>query len=217
MSTAAAKDARNKGNAAFKVGDWRKAVSYYTRSLNLDETNFVVLSNRSAAYLKLGFPQESLEDAEECIRVKKSYAKGHARKAMALHAMKRYSEEVQAYQKGLKYCPDDKTLLEGMQQAKKTRTANSKASQAARTTEATRKAAFSRKKKAQKSTTLSQFVTETKKNLELQLASIQAQLKMVEELSRMDIEEKMDLLFTLMDKDGGGTIDAAELSTAFRK
>lgn len=136
---------------------------------------------------------------------------------MALHALKKYGEEVQAYQRGLKYCPEDKMLLEGLEQAKKARTANSKASQAARTTEATMRAASSRKKKAKKSATVSQFVAETKKNLELQLASIKAQLKMVSELAQMTAEEKMDLLFTLMDKDGGGTIDAKELADALRK
>jgi Ca2+-binding EF-hand superfamily protein len=167
--------------------------------------------------LKLGHIEEALKDAEECIRIKRTYAKGHARKAMALHALKRYIEEVDVYKIGLKYCPEDKTLMEGLAQAKKARTANSKASQAARKTEATMKAASSRKKKAQKSSTVSQFVAETKKNLELQLAAIQAQLKMVQELAAMNMEEKLDLLFTLMDKDGGGTIDVKELADGLRK
>lgn len=209
--------ARNKGNDAFKAGLWKDAARFYTKSLKLDPTNYVVLSNRSGAYLKLGHVEEALRDAEQAIKNKNSYAKGHARKAMALHAKKKYTEEWQAYKTGLKYCPDDKTLLEGMAQAKKIRTNSSKASQAARRTEATMRAASSRKKKAKKSTTVSQFVAETKKNLELQLASIQAQLRMVQELAEMDMEEKMDLLFTLIDKDGGGTIDAKELADALRK
>jgi len=49
------------------------------------------------------------------------------------------------------------------------------------------------------------------------MAALQAQLDMVNELVKMTIEEKSDLLFSLMDQDGGGTIDAKELAEAFRK
>ena len=86
-----------------------------------------------------------MKDAEKCILLSKTYAKGYARKAMALHAMKKYTDEVNAYRAGLKHCPDDKTLKDGMEKARRSRSANSKASQAARKTEATMKAASSRK------------------------------------------------------------------------
>jgi len=161
--------------------------------------------------------EEALEDAEECIKIKKSYAKGHARKALALHSLKRFSEEVQAYRDGIKYCPDDKTLRDGLESARRSRSTSSKANHTARKTQATMTAASSRKKKAKKSSTVSQFVAETKKNLELQLAAIQAQLRMVSELAAMNMEEKLDLLYTLMDKDQSGTIDAKELADALQK
>ena len=78
-------------------------------------------------------------------------------------------------------------------------------------------AASSRKKKANTSSNVSQFVSQTKKNLELQMAAIQAQLDMVNELTKMNEEEKLDLLYTLLDKDGDGTIDAKELADGLRK
>ena len=190
---------------------------YYTKSLKSDPNNVIVCSNRSSAHLKLGHFEEALKDAENCVSLKPKYAKGHVRKAMALRALKRFSEEVNAYRFGLKHCPDEKTLKEGLENARRTKASNSKASQAARKTEATMKAASSRKKKAQKSSSVSQFVAETKKNLELQLAAIQAQLKMVSELATMGVEEKMDLLYNLLDKDQSGTIDAKELADGLRK
>lgn len=208
---------KNKGNAAFKAGKWEDAVKYYGKAIKHDEKNFVCYANRSAAWLKLGNPEEALKDADKCIKLKPKYHKGHARKATALHALKRYPEEIKAYKYGLKYCPDEEALKSGLAQAQKQKTNSSKASQAARRTEATMKAASSRKKKAQKSSNVSQFVQQTKKNLELQMAAIQAQLDMVDELAKMNMEEKLDLLFTLMDKDGGGTIDAKELADGLRK
>lgn len=152
----------------------------------------------------MGKPEEALKDADKCIKLKPKYHKGHARKATALHVLKRYDEEMKAYKYGLKYCPDEEALKTGLAQTQKQKTNSSKASQAARRTEATMKAASSRKKKAQKSQNVSQFVQQTKMNLELQMAAIQAQLDMVNELAKMNHEEKLDLLFTLLDKDGGG-------------
>ena len=136
---------------------------------------------------------------------------------MALHAFKQFGDEVNAYKAGVKHCPGDKALKDGLEQARRTRSAGSKASQAARKTEATMKAASSRKRKARKASTVSQFVADQKKNLELQLAAIQAQLKMVSELAEMNMEEKLDLLNTLLDEDGSGTIDAKELADGLRK
>lgn len=213
----AAKENRNKGNAAFKNGDWKKSIVFYSKSLKHDPHNVIVMSNRSSAHLKMGQLEEALKDAEMCVSTKPKYAKGHARKAMALHALKRFQEEVNAYRFGLKHCPDEKTLKDGLENARRCKASNSKASQAARKTEATMKAANSRKKKAQKSSSVSQFVAETKKNLELQLAAIQAQLKMVSEFATMGVEEKMDLLYNLLDKDQSGTIDAKELADGLRK
>lgn len=210
-------DNKSKGNAAFKAGLMDDAVKYYSRALQKDRRDFICLANRSAAHLKLGSPESALEDAEKCIRIKPKYAKAHARKAAALHSLGRFQDEVQAYKVGLGYCPGDKALTQGMTAAKKSRTSNSKASQAAKKTKATKQAATSRRKKAKKAETVSQFVKQTKKNLELQMAALQAQLDMVNELEKMSIEEKSDLLFSLMDKDGGGTIDAKELAEAFRK
>lgn len=159
-------------------------MKYYTRAIDADEKNFVCLANRSAAWLKMGNPEEALKDADKCIKIKPKYHKGHARKATALHALKRYSDEVKAYKYGLKYCPDEEALKHGLEQAKRSRTSNSKASQAARKTVVTKEAATSRNKKAQKSASVSQFVSQTKKNLELQMAAIQAQLDMVNELTK---------------------------------
>lgn len=192
-------------------------MKYYGRAIKLDEKNFVCYANRSAAWLKLGNPEEALKDADKCIKLKPKYHKGHARKATALHALKRYSDEVKAYKYGLKYCPDEEALKNGLEQAKRQRTNSSKASQAARKTTATMQAASSRKKKANSSSNVSQFVQQTKKNLELQMAAIQAQLDMVNELTKMNEEEKLDLLYTLLDKDGDGTIDAKELADGLRK
>lgn len=49
-------------------------------------------SNRAACWLKLGQHEKALEDAESCIRLDETFVKGHFRKGLSLHAMKRYRE-----------------------------------------------------------------------------------------------------------------------------
>lgn len=51
----------------------------------------------------------------------------------------------------------------------------------------------------------------------MQMAAIQAQLDLIDELAGMSEEEKMDLLFSLIDADGDGTVDSDELAAALRK
>lgn len=219
---------KDKGNAAFKDGKWEEAIRYYTRSIKVDPNDYLCLANRSAAHMRRGAYDDALKDAEKSIKIKPKYAKGHVRKAAALHAMKRYDEEVAAIKEGLKICPDDATLKQGLEAAKRS---NKQVSETAG------KAKEARKRKEDYETTkarerktktggikkdkgpknVSQFVAETKKILELQMAALQAQLDMVNELTRMTIKEKLDLLFSLMDKDGDGTIDAKELADGLRK
>lgn len=207
---------------AFKAGKWDEAIRYYSRAIKVDEKDYLCLANRSAAYMRKGTYDEALKDAEKAIKIKPKYAKGHVRKAAALHAMKKYDEEIVAIKEGLKICPDDSTLKQGLEAAKRNTTSKGKeAADKAKDTKkkkddfnSGRKTRTGKKKEVK---TVSQFVAETKKILELQMAALQAQLDMVNELTRMTIKEKLDLLFSLMDKDGDGSIDAKELAAGLRK
>lgn len=151
------------------------------------------------------------------ISLNAGYHKGYGRKGAALHAMKRYDHAVAAYKEGLKVCPNQEHLKLGLAAAKRARVDSSKANKAARRTVTTQKAKMSRARKAKKAPTVSQFVQQTRAELTLQMAAIQAQLDLINELAAMTDEGKLDLLFNLIDKDGDGTVDATELAAALRK
>lgn len=185
--------------------------------VEIDPENYLVYSNRSAAYLKAGKFDLALKDANQTISLKPTYHKGYGRKGAAYHAMKKYDQSVAAYKEGLKVCPDEEQLKMGLASAKRARLDGSKANKAARKTESTRKASRSRSKKARKAPTVSAFVQQTRAELALQMAAIQAQLDLINELAAMSDEEKSDLLFNLIDRDGDGTVDASELAAALRK
>lgn len=114
-------------------------------------------------------------------------------------------------------CPDEEHLKMGLAASKRARVDSSKAHKAAQKTISSRKASNSRSKKAKKAPTVSAFVEQTRAELALQMAALQAQLDLINELAAMTDEGKLDLLFNLIDVDGDGTVDATELATALRK
>jgi len=98
----AATPAKNKGNQCFKKKDWNGAIQAYTDALRIDDQWGVLYSNRSQAYFNLKKYEESLGDANNCIKVRKDHVKGYHRAANALAAMKRYTEAMNILEKAYK-------------------------------------------------------------------------------------------------------------------
>ncbi len=94
----------------------------------MDGTNHVYYSNRSAAYLSKGDAQNALDDAEACIGLNPSFAKGYSRKGAALHSLKRYNDSIEVYELGLGKFPDDKGLKSGLDSVKRDKDGPSPAS-----------------------------------------------------------------------------------------
>jgi len=118
-----ADELKAKGNAALQQGNLTQAIEHYTCAINLDGSNHVYYSNRSAAYLKHGDANNALSDAEACIALNPGFSKGYSRKGAALHGLKRYNDSVAAYEEGLAKFPNDKGLTTGLEEVKKERDA----------------------------------------------------------------------------------------------
>ncbi|KAI0313442.1 chaperone [Amylostereum chailletii] len=105
------------GNKAFSAKDYDKAIELFSKALEIDPTNFVLWSNRSAAKAGKRQYEAALLDAEQCIRVNPSWAKGYARKGAALHGQRLYVEAIEAYEAGLKL-EDSPALRKGLEDVK---------------------------------------------------------------------------------------------------
>lgn len=108
-----------KGNAALVAKNFSSAIEHYTSAINLDGSNHVYYSNRSAAYLSKGDGQNALSDAESCIALKSDFPKGYSRKGAALHCLKRFNDSIGAFEEGLALFPGDKGLVSGLESVKR--------------------------------------------------------------------------------------------------
>merc|ERR1712028_301631 len=85
---------------AFKDGEFRDAVVYYTRALRHTPLNEKLLSNRSACYLKISKWQLALEDATKAQEIEPTWSKIYFRKGQALRNLKRREDAAAAFNDG---------------------------------------------------------------------------------------------------------------------
>lgn len=100
-----------KGNALFKDADFRSAVELYTKSIEVNPSNYLVYSNRSLAYQKMGENEKAVKDCLEGIKLKPSFIKFYIRLAMIYSE----SDRAKAHEyclKGLEYEPSNDSLRE---------------------------------------------------------------------------------------------------------
>lgn len=78
-----------------------EAVSAYTEAIELDKSNYVLFSNRSAAFAKAGKFRQALEDAEKTIELNPTWPKGYSRKGVAYAGLGDYIKAQNAYNEGI--------------------------------------------------------------------------------------------------------------------
>eukprot|EP00123_Amoebidium_parasiticum_P010095 comp19887_c1_seq1/m.24073 comp19887_c1_seq1/g.24073 ORF comp19887_c1_seq1/g.24073 comp19887_c1_seq1/m.24073 type:complete len:819 (-) comp19887_c1_seq1:85-2541(-) len=105
---------RARGNEAFAVHDYPRAYDLYSRAIELDEENSVILSNRSACLLELGDTENAMKDAEEVVRLKPEWFKGYLRIALCYERMGRYEDAIKAYEEAVQRHPGDSFDLKDM-------------------------------------------------------------------------------------------------------
>ena len=70
-----ASDLKTQGNAAFSSGDYENAIKLFTQAIELDTTNHVLYSNRSAAFANQKNYKMALQDALKTTELKNDWAK----------------------------------------------------------------------------------------------------------------------------------------------
>jgi stress-induced-phosphoprotein 1 len=126
---------KTQGNDAFKAKRYDEAIGHYTKAIAVDpnvEACSAIYSNRAACFQALGRFAEALKDAEDCIRVKPAWLKGHYRKGLAYDALGKLDEAVRAFEDALKTEPGNEEVQERLTNTRdriKTRNDNAKPAQ----------------------------------------------------------------------------------------
>lgn len=115
---AKAAELKDKGNKFLQAGDFTKAIECYTEAIQLDPSNHVLYSNRSAANAKDQKYEQALSDAEKCVELKPDWGKGYSRLGAAYSFLKRYDEAEKAYTKGLQLDPENAQLKSSLEEAR---------------------------------------------------------------------------------------------------
>ncbi|XP_023246002.1 stress-induced-phosphoprotein 1 isoform X2 [Copidosoma floridanum] len=105
---------KDKGNKALQENKFDEAIQFYTQAIDLDKSNHVLYSNRSAAYAKAGKYSQALEDADKTVTLKPDWAKGYSRKGSALAYLGRLDDSINTYEKGLMLDPTNEQLKQGL-------------------------------------------------------------------------------------------------------
>lgn len=105
---------KNQGNDCYKAKQYKNAVAYYTKGLdvecNVDAINAALLVNRAACNLELKNFRSCIEDCKKVLLIDENNVKACYRAGKAFFAVNRYSEARQILQFGLSKDPENKPI-----------------------------------------------------------------------------------------------------------
>jgi tetratricopeptide (TPR) repeat protein len=105
-----AEDIKEKGNTAFRAGDFELALQYFTAAIELDSSNPKYLVNRSLCYASLYRWEKSGEDARIAVKLDPKNHKAHFRLIKALYALERFKDARLGLLNAFKDCGESKEM-----------------------------------------------------------------------------------------------------------
>lgn len=97
-----AEEYKAEGNKLFAAKEFDKAIEQFTKAIETsDAPNHVLYSNRSACYASLKNFTKALEDAEKCVKINPTWAKGYNRVGAAQYGIGNLEDAKKSYSKAL--------------------------------------------------------------------------------------------------------------------
>ncbi|KAK9770499.1 putative STI1 domain-containing protein [Seiridium cardinale] len=106
------------GNKAIAEKKFDEAIDAFSKAIEIDGSNHVLYSNRSAAYASKKDWTNALKDAEKTTEVKPDWPRGWGRKGAALHGQGDLLGAYDAYEEGLKHDPNNAGLKSSLASVK---------------------------------------------------------------------------------------------------
>jgi tetratricopeptide (TPR) repeat protein len=108
---AIAKEHLDHGNAYFAAGDYERALEEYSRALEMQPEDRVLVANRGVALLRLGRHDEALQGLNRSLQLRPDDPDTLMNKGIVLRNLGHYDEALQAYDRALKLRPDHPDTL----------------------------------------------------------------------------------------------------------
>ncbi|KAK9466069.1 hypothetical protein V1512DRAFT_264665 [Lipomyces arxii] len=103
------------GNAFFSSKQYDEAIQAFTKAIEVSPApNHILFSNRSGSYASKNDFANALKDAESCISIAPTWAKGYTRKAFALQGEGDLVGARDAYEEALKIDPNNAQARSGL-------------------------------------------------------------------------------------------------------
>ncbi|KAJ3997749.1 hypothetical protein F5050DRAFT_1369317 [Lentinula boryana] len=110
MPTTKAQAAKDKGNEAFKNGDYVSAIGYYTQAILEDSKDWTFPLNRAAAYLKLGKNDDAERDCNTVLTLNTTNVKALFRRAQARRALEKLDEAQKDLEQAIALDPSNQAV-----------------------------------------------------------------------------------------------------------
>lgn len=107
-------EAKERGNVAFREGNFPKAIEEYEEAIKRDPTNAPYYNNLAAAFLKMGVFNDAKKMVEKSLELDRNYVKAWAKKGDIEFYMKEYHKAMDSYRAGLQIEPDNALCRDGL-------------------------------------------------------------------------------------------------------
>ncbi|KAJ8602796.1 hypothetical protein CTAYLR_002605 [Chrysophaeum taylorii] len=108
-------EAKEKGNVAFRGGDFPTAIREYEEAVKRDPKNPSYYNNLAAALSKIGDFQGAKQNCDKALEIDPNYVKAICKRADIEFLMKEYHKALESYKKGLSIEPDNAACKQGLQ------------------------------------------------------------------------------------------------------
>lgn len=106
--------AKERGNAAFREGNFPQAIKEYEDATKRDPTNAAYHNNLAAALAKMGSFNDAKRAVDKSLEIDKTYVKAWAKKGDIEFFMKEYHKALESYKTGLVLEPDNSLCKQGL-------------------------------------------------------------------------------------------------------
>lgn len=113
-----AEQEREKGNEAFRAGDYEEALEHYNTSIQMN-SNIITYNNRAITYIKLQRYEDALNDCNVVLSIEYTNIKALLRRAVSLDHLGKSSQALVDYEAALKVEPNNAMAIAGVKKLRK--------------------------------------------------------------------------------------------------